>query len=235
MWAVAFGDTMDMENRSTDTHISHARGLEACDDSGESVAVAAEALAGGGVIVVPTDTVYGLASLPAFPEAAERIYQMKDRPRGVPLQIIIGDHTQLDDLGVLVPPVGRRLVEAFWPGALTVVFGVGDERPDWLAGRTEVGVRLPDRPFLQQLAAKVGPLAVTSSNLHGQPTATSARAATESLTELPDLLVDGGTLTATPSTVVNIWVSPVRIERHGAIGVESLTAVIGPEALSQES
>lgn len=209
--------------------------METCDDDIGSVALAAEVLSGGGVIVVPTDTVYGLAALPAFPEAADRIYRMKNRPHGVPLQVIIGQHAQLEDLGVLVPPVGRRLVEALWPGALTVVFGLRDRaRPDWLAEREEAGVRLPDHPFLQQLAAKVGPLAVTSSNLHGQPTATEAHAAIESLTEPPDLLVDGATLTATPSTVVNIRVYPARIERQGAIGVESLREVIGPEALSQE-
>lgn len=229
--------------------------MEICNDDSGSVALAAEVLSGGGVIVVPTDTVYGLAALPAFPRAVDRIFTLKDRARDVNLPIIIGEVSQLDQLGVAVPPVGRKLAETFWPGALTIAFGFGGDshrddrpapgeeeseatrgtaRPEWLAGRVEVAVRLPDHPFLQQLAAKVGPMAVTSSNRHGQPTATKAHAATESLTELPDLLVDGGTLSATPSTLVNVRSSPARVEREGAIGLQALIAVAGTQALSQE-
>lgn len=217
--------------------------MKTCNDDPESIGLAAEILSEGGVIAVPTDTVYGLAALPTFPEAVDRIFQMKNRSRDVELPVIIGETSQLGQLDVLVPPVGQRLVEAFWPGALTVVFGFGDgddqddqsTRPDWLKGRTEVAVRLPDHLFLQQLAAKVGPLAVTSSNLHGQPTATDARTSVESLTEAPDLLVDGGTLTSTPSTVVNVRLSPGRIEREGTLSTQSLVAVGGPGALSQET
>lgn len=228
--------------------------METCNDDSGSVALAAEVLSGGGVIVVPTDTVYGLAALPAFPRAVDRIFTLKDRARDVNLPIIIGEVSQLDQLGVAVPPVGRKLAETFWPGALTIAFGFGDShrddrpaageeeseatrgtaRPEWLAERVEVAVRLPDHPFLQHLAAKVGPMAVTSSNRHGQPTATDAHAATESLTELPDLLVDGGTLSATPSTLVNVRPSPARVEREGAIGLQALLAVARTEALSQE-
>lgn len=215
--------------------------MEICNDDVESVGLTAASLSEGGVVVVPTDTVYGLAALPTFPDAIGRIFEMKNRSREVELPLIIGDVAQLEQLGVLVPPAGQRLIEAFWPGALTVIFGFDDRRgqsqdarPGWLAGRAEVAVRLPDHRFLQQLAVKVGPLAVTSANLHGQPTATDAQAAVESLTDLPDVVVDGGSLTATPSTLVNVRLSPARVEREGTLSAESLLAVAGSEAPSPE-
>lgn len=128
-------------------------------------AEAVAALRRGEVIGIPTDTVYGVASLPS---CSDRLFELKRRPPEVQVPVLVGDP---DDAALLarVTPVGARLIEAFWPGALTVVLPL-------LESAGTVGLRCPDNDLVRSLCRSVGPLATTSANLHGEPPLTTADA-----------------------------------------------------------
>ena len=139
---------------------------------GDAFTAAREALLDGGVALVPTDTVYGLAVHPRRPAAIDALFALKDRPRTRELPIMVATPDELPALGVQVTEPARRLLAAFSPGPLTVALGIDPAvAPDWLAGRDEIGVRVPSDPDLRALLSDVGPLLVTSANAHGEPTA----------------------------------------------------------------
>jgi L-threonylcarbamoyladenylate synthase len=180
---------------------------------------AAEALHRGGVVVVPTDTVYGLAARPEDADAVQAIYRAKGRPGGMHLPVLAASLDQVRALGVDVTNAAEALAARWWPGPLTLAFGfhAGAARPDWLAGREEVAVRIPDHPFLRDLLRATGMLLVTSANPHGTPTARLAGDVATSLGDSVDLIVDGGELTEVPSTLVNVRGEQAVVEREGAI------------------
>jgi L-threonylcarbamoyladenylate synthase len=173
----------------------------------------------GGVVVVPTDTVYGLAARPEDTDAVRAIYRAKGRPGGMHLPVLAASLEQVRALGVDVTDAANALAARWWPGPLTLAFGFdgGSARPDWLAGREEVAVRIPDHPFLRGLLRTTGVLLVTSANPHGAPTARVADDAGDSLGDSVDLIVDGGELTEVPSTLVNVRREQAVVEREGAI------------------
>lgn len=180
-----------------------------------------EALEAGEPVVVPTDTVYGVAALPSVPGATARLYALKDRRPEVPLAVLVADVAALDVVAVDVSDRARRLVEQHWPGALTVV---ARRRPDlagWDLGGdpATIGVRCPASPLVRAVAARVGPLATTSANRSGEPTPTTAAAAAASLTGPVAVVADGGPLTGTASTVVDVTHEPWAVLRQGTVSV----------------
>lgn len=185
------------------------------------VARAAAVLLAGGSVVLPTDTVYGLAALPAVPGATDLLFGLKGRSGRQPLAVLVSD---VDQAAQLVEPdaLSPRVVDwmnRLWPGALTLVLRRSPkfEHLDLGGPATTIGVRCPDHPFLRSLAAAVGPVATTSANRHGQPTPLSAKEAAESLGGPVDLVVDGGPAGATASTVVDATGDGWRILRAGAV------------------
>ena len=195
-------------------------------------------LSGGAIVVLPTETVYGLAAKPGTASSIRRIFELKGRPRELNLPVLIGSTDQLTELGVDFNETARRLANAFWPGPLTIVMGFRPDRarPAWLSGRVEVAIRLPAFQLLRTVANTAGPILLTSANGHGTGPKDVAREAVDSLHGTPDFVVDGGTLASTPSTIVNTRRSPARIERMGAITaadlrefIESRTVVVGSE------
>ncbi len=170
-------------------------------------------------MVVPTDTVYGLAALPDDGDAVRAVYQAKGRPDGLPLPVLAASLDQVRALGVEVTDAASTLAGRWWPGPLTLAFGFADgvARPAWLAGRDEVAVRIPDHDFLRGLLEETGPLLVTSANPHGEPTQRVAGDVAASLGGSVDLIVDGGPLTEVPSTLVNVRGPGAAVEREGAI------------------
>ena len=144
---------------------------------GEGDVVAAEWLRGGGVAVVPTDTVYGLAARPADADAVQAVYRMKGRPEGMHLPVLAASVAQVRALGVAFTPGAEALARRWWPGPLTLAFGFAArlDRPAWLDGRAEVAVRIPDHDFLRALLEQTGVLVVTSANPHGAPTPRTAQ------------------------------------------------------------
>jgi L-threonylcarbamoyladenylate synthase len=194
----------------------------------ESLRAAIAALRAGEVIVVPTDTVYGLAARPDDADAVQRIYLAKDRPERLQLPVLAASVDQVRQLGVEFTAVATTLAARWWPGPLTLAFGfsAGGRRPAWLDGRDEVAVRIPDNDFLLALMRATGVLVVTSANRHGDPTPPSATEAGRLLAPHVGLSIDAGTLDASPSTLVNVHRHPAVIEREGALTREVLAAVL---------
>lgn len=190
---------------------------------------AVELLGRGGVVAVPTDTVYGLAAAIEHPDALARLFALKDRPASVALPVLAASVAQIERLGVVWPERAQRLAQSFWPGALTIVIAV--DAP-WAkrvgsAGRS-VGFRIPADDLLLALLARSGPLAVSSANLHGLAPCHSAAdvVATFGTREELDGVVDGGERTFEVSTVVDVSAKAWRVVRLGAITTGALAALL---------
>jgi L-threonylcarbamoyladenylate synthase len=194
---------------------------------GATLDAAAHALQAGEAIVVPTDTVYGLAAVPHDPSAVDRIYAAKGRPEQLHLPVMASSIEQVRALGVEFGPEAAALAARWWPGPLTLALGLGVRRPSWLEGRDEVAVRIPASDFLLQLIARTGVLLVTSANRHGSPTPPSSEEAADMLlAPHVTLLVDGGMLDTIPSTLVNLRTGSPVIERLGAIAADDIARVV---------
>jgi L-threonylcarbamoyladenylate synthase len=190
--------------------------------------LAVEVLSSGGVVVLPTDTVYGLAARPTHPDAVRAVFRAKGRPTGMHLPVLAASLGAVRALGVDFTPAADTLARAWWPGPLTLAFGFGHAaaRPPWLADRDEVAVRVPDHEFLRALLQETGVLLVTSANPHGAPTPLTVEGLTDSLGTDISLVVDGGALSDVPSTLVNVRdVEPV-VEREGAISRSQVAAAV---------
>ncbi len=199
-------------------------------DDEDALGAAAKALRAGQVVLVPTDTVYGLAAMPERPEAVERIYLAKRRPDHLALPVLAASLGQVRELGVQFPDAATILAARWWPGPLTMAFGFSDSgtstRPQWLIGREEVAVRIPANDFLLALMRDTGVLLVTSANRHGEPTSPSAGEAGGRVAPHVDLVIDAGTLTAVPSTLVNVHAPGAVVEREGAITAAAVSAAV---------
>ena len=178
-----------------------------------------ECLQSGGVVLLPTDTVYGLAVSPNFDESIDRLFALKRRPRNVNLPIMVASDAELEPLGFEVSESARRLLRSpLIPGSLTLAMGFSSNyRPAWLAGRDEAAVRIPNDERLLSVLRETGPLLVTSANAHSAETPDNVVSILAQLDGAPDLAIDGGTLRTTASTLVNCRVDPPRIERLGVV------------------
>lgn len=188
------------------------------------IASAISAVKGGRLVVLPTDTVYGVAALPSVPGATARLARLKQRALDQPLAVLVADADQVAALAEPPGAVADGWMAAHWPGPLTLVLR---RRPSALAlelggAPATVGVRCPDHPFVRALAARVGPLATTSANRHGEPTPTTAAEAAAALDGPVDLVVDGGPAGTLASTVVDVAGPMPRILRAGALPPEEL-------------
>jgi L-threonylcarbamoyladenylate synthase len=186
----------------------------------------ADVVYGGGTVIFPTDTVYGIGCDPAQPKAVERIFQLKNRPPRKPLGLYFGSVAEL-----LEYAPGNRLAalaaRAFLPGPLTIVVDrlpFVDERIS--AGLPSIALRVPDHAFCRAILERCGPLAATSANISGTPAFTGAKGA-----ELPaaDLFVDDGpTPLEAESTVIDLSHEEPRLVREGIITVAMLEEHLGP-------
>lgn len=175
----------------------------------------------GGVVVMPTDTVYGLAARASDPAATAALFRCKGRGTDIPIAVLCSSTAQA--FGLAAPPVpdhADRLAARHWPGGLTLVLPRRTDL-DWALGEPHdtIGVRCPDHDLVRAVAEAVGPIATTSANRHGEPTPASAPEAVASLVGAVDLVVDGGTLTGAPSTVVDATTPTLRVLRQGALDV----------------
>ncbi len=200
--------------------------LAQSDSLDAQVDAAAEAMLRGDTVVLPTDTVYGLAADPRQAEAVARIFEMKGRPRGRNLPVIVTGAEQARELGVRWTDPADRLARAFWPGGLTIAIGIQDARVEWLAGRAEVGLRAPDHALIQGIAQRVGPFVMTSANRHAHVTPASLDEALDDLVAAPDVAIDGGTLPVVSSTLVNVNLPSPRVEREGTVPVAAVEEVL---------
>jgi len=197
-------------------------------DHADTALIAAATVARGDLIVLPTDTVYGIgARLDAA--AIERLFVAKRRPAERAIPVLLADLDDVPHVACEFPDPARRLAEAFWPGPLTLALPKRDDLPPNLSTLPTVGVRVPDLPRTRAiLAAAGGALAVTSANRSDQPPACTIQAAMRYLGEAVALYVDGGTcLGGVPSTVVAFEEGELRIVRPGPLSEEALRAALG--------
>lgn len=199
-------------------------------DDTEGRAAAADVLRDGGIVALPTDTVYGIAVALDTPGGVEALFAAKRRPPDKGIMLLVADAAQAPAIG-LWPPAAAALAEAFWPGGLTVVV---PQRPDvplpaaLTGGASTIGLRVPDHDAPRALAAAVGPIPTTSANLSGVPEARDAAGIVEQLGDVVALVLDGGPAHGGPaSTVVDCTVEPPRILRVGAIPVAEVERVLG--------
>ncbi len=197
----------------------------ATDVFGDVVRHAVHCLRRGGVIVCPTETVYGLMTLWSNRNGQDRIYEMKGRDRKNPLQMLAHDLDSAVAAGVKRSSRLERLVEEFCPGPLTIVCPGGEP--------SSIGVRFPDHPLVQRLLQELGePLAATSANASGKPATRKAGEAVDGLLEMPDMLIDGGDVgEPVASTVVSIMDAVPRILRAGPITQKDIDDALGQGSL----
>jgi L-threonylcarbamoyladenylate synthase len=189
---------------------------------------ATTAIRAGELVVLPTDTVYGLAADAFDPAAVRRLLAAKGRGPEMPPPVLVGSAATLDALATNVPSWTRDLVGHYWPGPLTVVVREQSSL-QWDLGKTRgtVAVRMPHDPVALELLGRTGPLAVSSANTTGRPAATDADGAAEMLADSVAVILDGGpTSDDRPSTIVDCTASRPRVLRVGAVAVEELRAVL---------
>ncbi len=183
------------------------------DDLAAAAPQVERCLAEAGVVLLPTETFYGLACNPYSEEAVSRVLELKDRPRDMPLPVLAADWAQVDRLTV-VPECWRDRLQTLWPGPITVVLPARQALPASL--EATVAVRIPGHGLLRNLLAVTGPLTGTSANRHGDRPADDVAGAIRSLVGDPDLALDGGQSPGgKPSTLVDLTGVMVRILRQG--------------------
>ena len=184
-----------------------------------------EVIRAGGVVAFPTDTVYGIGSDPFQPDAVKRLYEAKERPVDKAIPILIGSPQDLLKVVAAVPAGVENLIEAYWPGALTLILEKRDTIPAIVSSGNTVGVRIPDHPIALELLQETGPLAVTSANPSGAKEARDSARVLDSLAGRIDLVVDGGqTPGGYPSTVLDCSLEPPRVLRQGPISLPDILA-----------
>src|SRR5215468_9703539 len=199
------------------------------------LAAATTAVLKGALVVLPTDTVYGVGADAFRPAAVESLLSAKGRGRDMPPPVLVGSvraaNALIEDLG----PYGQELIDEFWPGGLTLVCRASRSLA-WDLGETKgtVAVRMPQDPVALELLAQTGPMAVSSANLTGQQAAATAEAAREQLGESVAVYLDGGPCeTDVPSTIVDLIGDMPRLLRGGAVPIGRLREVaavaMGPD------
>lgn len=201
--------------------------IVSADVAGHAAAV--DVLRAGGVVALPTDTVYGIAVALATPGGVERLFECKRRPPDKGIMLLLESLDQAPEIGIMTP-AAAALADACWPGGLTVVV---PQRPDvplpaaLTAGTSTIGLRVPDHATPRALAAGVGPLPTTSANVSGLPEARDAGEIHAQLGDSIDLILDGGAAHGGPaSTVVDCTGDRPRVLRVGAIPMDRVIAIL---------
>jgi tRNA threonylcarbamoyl adenosine modification protein (Sua5/YciO/YrdC/YwlC family) len=197
--------------------------------------LARQAIGTGELVVIPTDTVYGVAADAFSPAAVQRLLDAKGRDRTAPPPVLVPGIPTLDALAEVVPDEARALVAEFWPGGLTIVLRAR-RTLDWDLGETRgtVALRMPSHPIALELLAETGPLAVSSANATGEPAATTAAAAEAMLGDAVAVYLEAGPGGETGSTIVDATglespAGKLRILRSGVIPDAEIVRVVGAD------
>lgn len=195
--------------------------------SAEVINLAATVLRDGGIVVFPTETVYGLGALADSRFGPHEIFEVKVRPTHLPIPLLVETEDALDTWGTDVPEYAHNIAHAFWPGAVTIVVKASERVPkDFRAPDGTIGLRSPDHEVVRQLLqAAGGPIFATSANTHGNPPPGSFEEIEPRIIEAADLVIDGGeTEHQAPSTVVLCTGEEPVILREGAIPSDEIMA-----------
>ena len=206
------------------------------DGRAAGIAAAVDAVRAGRLVVLPTDTVYGLGADAFNAAGVTALLAAKRRGRDMPVGVLVGSWKSIDGLALIVPDTARELIRAFWPGALSVIVAQAPSL-QWDLGeaRGTVMVRMPLHPVALEVLKAVGPMAVSSANVSGGPPAVDAAAAQDQLGESVDVYLDAGPAEqGAASTIVDLTGPAPRIARIGPVSAEQIGAVLGldPESLA---
>lgn len=202
-----------------------------------AIATAARVLADGGLVVFPTETVYGLGAHALDAAAVAGIFAAKERPSTDPLIVHLASAADLPRVAAAVPPAAAALAAAFWPGPLTLIVPRHDDVPPIVtAGLPNVAVRVPAHPVAQALLAQAGvPVAAPSANRFSRPSPTTAAHVLADLDTRVDVVIDGGpTDIGVESTIVDCTVAPALVRRAGGVPIEVLRTVVPDIAVADE-
>jgi len=200
----------------------------------ENTIQAAKVLKAGGLVGIPTETVYGLGANGLDPEAVARIFRAKGRPQDNPLILHIPEALWLERYCTDIPAAARVLAERFWPGPLTMILPRKENVPDVVtAGLDTVGMRCPAHPLCREIIRLAGvPVAAPSGNASGRPSPTTAAAMLEDMDGKIDAILDGGPCSVgVESTIIDLTCTPPRLLRPGGIALEQLEEVLGEVAV----
>jgi len=203
------------------------------DQRAEGLTAAARAVRAGRLVVLPTDTVYGIGCDAFSGPAVRNLLSAKQRGPDMPVPVLVGSWTTIDGLVQGVPKAARDLIEAFWPGGLSLVLRHAPSL-NWDLGSTKgtVMLRMPLHPVALELLREVGPMGVSSANVSGQPPASSAAQAQEQLGEKVAVYLDGGPSgEPVASTVLDLTGDDPRVLREGAVSSAEVAEVLGREVL----
>jgi L-threonylcarbamoyladenylate synthase len=216
-------------------HVSRRLDVRDAPGREDGVLLASDAVRRGEVVVIPTDTVYGVGADAFDRKAVRAVLAAKGRGRDMPPPVLVASPRVLDGLATDIPAYARALVDAFWPGGLTLVCQAQPSL-DWeLAEDGTVAVRMPLHRTALALLDRTGPMAVTSANLTGQPAATTCDEAEEQLGESVSVYLDGGPCTGgLASTIVDVTGSLPRLLRAGAVPLERLLGVVPDLVLPED-
>jgi len=183
----------------------------------------------GGVVAYPTDTVYGLGASMESPEAVERVFAVKSRPRSMALPVLVASVAQIEALAGRITPAAHCLIKAFLPGAMTLVLPASDLVPEYLRAREgTIALRIPDHSVPLALITGIGTGIVgTSANLSGRPSPVTADDVRSQLGDTVDLIIDGGGCGGKESTIIDVTGEVPRVLRSGAVGQEEIERVCG--------
>ncbi len=196
--------------------------------SPNEIQLALDELNNGGLVAFPTDTVYGLGALAFNQHAIESIYIAKQRPIEKAIPILIGDLSELDKVAEYIPKMALHLTTRFLPGPLTCILPKKHTLPLAISATATVGVRIPNHEIARALLRAAGPMAVTSANISGQPSPTSAQEVYDQLNGRIPIIIDGGvTPGGVPSTLVDCTGAEPVILREGPISLEEILLAIG--------
>jgi L-threonylcarbamoyladenylate synthase len=181
----------------------------------------AQVIRGKGVIIYPTETLYGLGGNPFNPEAVKRVYAIKGREKDKPIPFLIKDRQMLETLVEEIPPLGRELMERYWPGPLTLIFRAKPGLPSPLRSKDgTIGLRISSHPIARQIVEAIdAPLTSTSANPAGAEDLTDCQRIAQLFGDQVDLIIDGGQVPGVGSTVIDLTASPPRVVREGMIKV----------------
>jgi L-threonylcarbamoyladenylate synthase len=190
-----------------------------------AVDAAEQALEGGGLVVFPTETVYGLAARPDVPRATGRVFEAKRRPRGLTLPLLCPDLSRAEEVAI-IDDRARSLAKRFWPGGLTIVLRRSERSASWDLGddRRTVGVRVPAHDVALAVLSRAGPLAVTSANPSGEPTPRDCDGVREALGKAVDVYLCAGSTGGVASTIVDLTGAQPTVLRQGAVSSADIEA-----------
>jgi L-threonylcarbamoyladenylate synthase len=211
-----------MSSRRYDTSVEEERE--------DGLAEASRAVQRGRLVILPTDTVYGIGADAFEPEAVQRLLEAKGRGRQMPPPVLVSAKSTVEALAIGIPEWATALVEELWPGPLTLVLR---QQPSlqWDLGETRgtVAVRMPDHEVALELLSRTGPLAVSSANRTGLPAATDADAAEEMLGEEVRVILDAGpTPGPSPSTIIDCTGERGRVLRQGVLPLARINEIVSP-------